>query len=371
MKLFNLLLSGLVLIVLVTDSFSLPRFALRMGGTCADCHVNPTGGLMRNSGGWMFGKNVLPMERPSKEFPMSQNIGENIQYGLDIRGNSYLHLQESKKQIDFQSMSGSIYTNVDISEKISIFARYDFLSQIWDAYGIAHILPNDGYIKAGSFLPNYGIRLDDHTAYTRGGDLGQLTSLTEPKNGLIYNPYYSESGIEVGQYISDFIFVTASVGNPRSPIIFKKDPTYTANLELYPTVSDVAALMFGGSVSIFQQNSPSGQVQMYGGYAGIGIGDFTLMGEYDIADNYVKKDSASSALMIKAAYRVIKGLEAIVRYDRFDPLTDVSEDDISRLIVGFEFYPYSFIEIRPQYRFQMEHPSITNDTFLIQFHLWY
>jgi len=113
------------------------------------------------------------------------------------------------------------------------------------------------------------------------------------------------------------------------------------------------------------------EVQMYGGYAGIGIGDFTLMGEYDIANNYVKQDSASTALMIEAAYSLVKGLDAVVRYDRFDPLTSRENDDISRLIVGFEFHPYSFVEIRPQYRFQMEHPSIMNDTFLVQFHLWY
>ncbi len=371
MRQFKTLLTGLVILLFVSECYSLPRYALRMGGNCADCHVNPTGGLMRNSAGWTFGKNVLPMERTSKEFPMSQNISENIQFGLDYRGNGYLLLQESTKRIDFQSMSGSIYTNVDISEKMNIFARYDFLSLIWEAYGVAHILPNDGYIKGGSFTPNYGIRLDDHTAYTRGGDMGYITSGASQR-GLIYNPYYVESGIEVGQYISDFVFVTASVGNPHSPTVFKNDPTYTANLEFYPKISDAAALMFGGSVAIFKQTiEPVGQVQMYGGYAGIGIGDFTLMGEYDIANNYVQKDSLSSALMIEAAYQLVKGLDAVVRYDRFDPLNSRDNDDISRLIVGFEFHPYSFIEVRPQYRFQMEHPSITNDTFLVQFHLWY
>jgi len=316
------------------------------------------------------------MERPSKEFPMSDKLNENIQFGMDIRGNGLLYMTDSTKRIDFQKMTGSVYTNVDLSEKISAFARYDFIWQIWEAYAIAHILPNDGYIKGGSFTPNYGIRLDDHTAYTRGGDLGLITPGAS-KRGLIFDPRYVESGVEVGQYISDFALITASVGNSHSPNIFVTDPSYTANLLLYPTVSDVAALMFGGSVAIFKQQTFAGstvrfpEVQMYGGYAGIGIGDFTLMGEYDIANNYVKQDSASTALMIEAAYSLVKGLDAVVRYDRFDPLTSRENDDISRLIVGFEFHPYSFVEIRPQYRFQMEHPSIMNDTFLVQFHLWY
>jgi len=376
MRLLNFVLTGLFLFLFVSESYSLPRYALEMGGTCADCHVNPTGGLMRNTSGWQFGKNVLPIERPSKEFPMSDKLNENIQFGLDFRGNGLLYMTDSTSRIDFQRMTGSVYTNVDLSEKISVFARYDFIWQIWEAYGIVHILPNDGYIKGGSFVPNYGIRLDDHTAYTRGGDLGIITPGAS-KRGLIFDPRYVESGVEVGQYISDFVFITASVGNPRSPNVFAADPTYTANVEFYPTVSDVAALMLGGSLSIFRQQVFSGsaikyqQVQMYGGYAGIGFGDLTLMVEYDIANNYVKQDSASNALMIEAAYRLVKGVEAVVRYDRFDPLTSREKDDISRLIVGFEIHPFSFTEIRPQYRFQMEDPSIKNDTFLIQFHLWY
>lgn len=376
MRMFKVLLLLSASFLFISETYSLPRYALQMGGTCADCHVNPTGGLMRNSGGWNFGKNVLPMERPSKEFPMSNKLNENIQFGLDFRGNGLLYMTDSTKKIDFQRMTGSVYTNVDFSEKINAFARYDFIWQIWEAYGIAHILPNEGYIKGGSFSPNYGIRTDDHTAYTRGGDLGIITP-GGSKRGLIFDPRYVESGVEVGQYISNFALVTASVGNSRSPNVFVTDPTYMANVMFYPTVSDVAALMFGGSVAIFRQQvfQTSGvkfpQVQMFGGYAGIGIGDFTLMGEYDIANNYVKQDSASTALMIEASYRLIKGIEAVVRYDRFDPLDSVDKDDISRLIVGFEIHPYSFVEIRPQYRFQMEHPSIMNDTFLVQFHLWY
>jgi len=75
--------------------------------------------------------------------------------------------------------------------------------------------------------------------------------------------------------------------------------------------------------------------------------------------------------MIEAAYQVIKGLDAVVRYDRFDPLADVENEELSRIIVGFEIFPWSFIEIRPQYRIQMEDPSVDNDAFVLQFHFWY
>jgi hypothetical protein len=77
--------------------------------------------------------------------------------------------------------------------------------------------------------------------------------------------------------------------------------------------------------------------------------------------------------MIEGAYQIIKGLEAVIRYDRFDPFSDLEDDAVSRLIFGFEIFPYSFIELRPQFRLQMEEedPSVDNNSFVLQFHFWY
>ena len=61
----------------------------------------------------------------------------------------------------------------------------------------------------------------------------------------------------------------------------------------------------------------------------------------------------------------------VIRWDRFDPDTKSDDDDLNRYIVGFEFFPYSFIEIRPQFRIQSEKPSVVNNSAVIQFHLYY
>lgn len=375
MKMKYLFLPFLILI-LISDGFALPRFSLRGGGgNCLSCHVNPTGGNMRNRSGWTYGKNVLPMVSPSSDFQMSNRIGENIQFGLDLRGQALMRMRD-KNDFGFHRMTGSVYTNVDLSEKISVFARYDFIQNIWEAYGIAHILPNNSYIKAGTFQPNFGIRIDDHTAYTRGGDIGLVTSA---RAGLIYDPRYNETGIELGAYFGDFALLTASVGNPRSDIPFfpNSDLSWTANLNISPSISDDAALFFGASFNSFRGPLPPffnrsyPAVKTFGGYAGFGYGDFTIMGEFDIANNYLFKDTSSAALMIEAAYRIIKGLEFVVRLDRFDPNSKIDKDELTRVIVGFEIFPFSFIEIRPQYRIQMEDPKIDNDSFVLQFHIWY
>jgi hypothetical protein len=131
----------------------------------------------------------------------------------------------------------------------------------------------------------------------------------------------------------------------------------------------------GASFANFkQQDFLAGRVDnvmMFGGFAGIGISNFTLSAEYDMINDFIGLDVKSSALMVEASYRIMKGLDAIIRYDRFDHNLDVTSDELSRIVIGAEFFPYSFIEIRPQYRIQMENPSISNNAMVVQFHLYY
>ena len=354
------------------ESYSIPRFAMRTGASCVDCHVNPTGGEMRNDRGWNMSRKGLTMSDPDTGFKMTNKIGDNIRFGFDVRG-ELLGTLGKLKRIDFENMSGVIYTNVDLSEKINVFAKYDFVNTLWEGYGVAHVLPNDGYVKGGSFIPNFGIRLDDHTAYTRGGDMDFITN---KKLGFIYDPYYEETGVEVGFYISDFAFLTASVGRPigrPEQTLLTNDPSYTARLQFNPSLDENLNLLFGGSFHRFRNTNtfPKSIADMYGGFAGIGIGDFTLMAEYDIARSYLIIDSLTNALMIEASYKIVKGLEATLRYDRLDPSTHRTNDDRSRIVIGLDLFPFPFVEIVPQYRVQMEHPSIPNDAFNIQFHLLY
>jgi len=365
-------------LLFIGEAMSLPRFALRENRSCVDCHVNPTGGIIRNRSGWSYSKNMMAMVSPRSDFEMNNKIGENIQFGFDVRGQYLLQMTDSTKKTDFQKMNASLYADVDLSEDISFIARYDFIQNIWEGYGIAHLVPEVFYIKGGTFSPNFGIRLDDHTAYTRGGDLGLLFA-SGVKQGLIYNPTYVESGIEAGVNLYDFAFLTASVGN-QSSALFAEDPSFTTNLKISPAISDEVGLFVGGSLGIYRDRRSSGppkfqqifpQVKMYGGYFGFGFENFTLMSEYDFADDYLISDTKSVFFMLEASYRIFKGLDAVFRFDRFDPDTKADGDDLNRYIIGFEFFPYSFIEIRPQYRIQSEKPSVMNNSALIQFHIWY
>lgn len=379
----NFLLLFILVTLGFTQVFPLPRFALKTGGQCADCHINPTGGNIRAERGWSFSKNKLAMmplpgSDEGEEQELSPKIGKNISFGVDYRTQllySDKTPRDSSKRIDFQKMTGSIYTNIALSSKMNIFARYDFVWQIWEAYGILNILPNDGYVKAGTFTPYFGIRLDDHTAYTRGGDLGVLFA-TGKRQGLIYEPRYNITGVEVGYNISDFGLLTLSAGN-RLSSTFITDPDYNARLEFTPAVGDVKFLV-GGSFAAFrdfqidaQYNSVQQEVKIYGGFGGFSIGPVSLLTEYDVAQNLLKKDSDASALMAELSYNITNGLDAIARYDAYNPDTKSSGNEFSHIILGFEVFPYSFVELRPQFRINTDAQKNKTNSFVLQFHLFY
>lgn len=307
-----------------------------------------------------------------KMLSTSPKIGENIYLGMDFR-TQYIYAEQLKKT-DFQKMAAAMYATLKVNEKIDAFAKYDFITQVFEGYGVARILPNNSYVKVGTFTPNFGIRLDDHTAYTRGGDFG-LTAPGSFAPGLYLTPYYTETGIEVGAYLGKIAYITASAG--RSSLngqIFSKDPIYTGRAEFTPKIGKLGTF-FGGSFTAFNTPGNFGQKsKIYGFFAGVGYDKIALMGEYDMGDNYdadITNELKSNYLMLKASYRFMIGLEGIVRYDMIDPNTDSELDELSRLIVGLEYFPYSFVEIRPQYRFNFEDPQIANNVFVVQFHFWY
>jgi len=91
MRKIILLLASILVIILQFEILPLPRFALRLGDKCVDCHYNPTGGIIRNENGFFYGQNLLSMISPrEKDYSMSPNINENISVGLDFRGQFFI-----------------------------------------------------------------------------------------------------------------------------------------------------------------------------------------------------------------------------------------------------------------------------------------
>ncbi|MFQ5800002.1 MAG: hypothetical protein ACE5H0_15100 [Bacteroidota bacterium] len=116
-----------------------------------------------------------------------------------------------------------------------------------------------------------------------------------------------------------------------------------------------------------------------GGFtAGIGHERFAILGEIDWTENSLDPGTGkilggrkTMAAFTELAVLATDGIWAIVKYDLFDPNQGVANNDVSRLTVGLEIFAYPMVEIRPQYRIEMEDPGVDNNLFLVQTHFWF
>lgn len=385
---------------------ALPRFALMAGTRCASCHVNPTGGQMRNEyGASFFSVDALPVrssvaaegeqdstmesDEEEEEFTFSAKISDNISIGADYRSQFIYSFAEDPSDMEkgksaFHAMTAGLYGAATISKNVTFYFKQDILNSGYygafvgpEVFAVAKVLPNKWYVKGGTFLPDYGWRIDDHTAYTRGGDIGFIPG-GATNSGLMFLPNYKDIGIEVGGYAGG-LFVTGGVFNGTgntSKIAFEKDKAYSLKAEY---MGKMSSMNYRLGVSGYGYKS----FKMGGILAGVGVGDLVIYGEMDWTHHQqagmtVNEDVNAMAAFLEADYRLKQGIWAIARYDKFDPLSGVRDDDLAagtnsvgRLNLGFEIFPYSFVELRPFYRMVIEKPSTQNDQAVLHMHVWF
>jgi hypothetical protein len=172
-------------------ALALPRFSIL------------TGMQLRNSFGSLDFVDdhlrLVPAHGDSTDYNFNPQLNDYILLGGDVRF-QYLYDRDQKKTT-FQSMEGSIYSLFRLFTSTDLFVKYDFANSAYEAYGLYKFNYDYSYVKVGAFEPAYGIRLDDHTAYTRGGNLGFLQGLDQV--GLFFVPDYWDLGIEVGSRFDD------------------------------------------------------------------------------------------------------------------------------------------------------------------------
>lgn len=354
------------LILLADSAAALPRFALRTGAKCQSCHVNPSGGAMRQTFGMQYGRDRLPVEGLSDDMELEDftNLISNIVgVGADFR-TLYFYVQDtsaaSSNRNSFWQMQGNFYLNFRISKKVGLFFNKGLYNG-FEAFGLFTVLPARGHIKVGKFLPNYGTRIDDHTAYIRtytGFSPQQgRPELTGAEVGIAPGPFAVFGGIynSVDGFGGSSLNTKALLGRAEA---------------LFPIGKDLNVNLGG---NIFARGVDASTTEnLYGGFGGVGYGPLAVFGELDWINT--RSDAGSQtglASYLEANYLIVQGIDLKLAYDFYDPDLDVKDGSQSRYSVGVEFFPLSGVEVRLLYRFVREEPSeIKNNQLDLMLHLY-
>lgn len=378
MKLLPRITLLLVLGLVVTlPAFSLPRFASRTGAKCQSCHVNPSGGGMRQAFGVQYGRERLPVPTWSDEFgfdDFSTKVTDFLSVGADFRTLFFYQQnpdagnprQSVKATNAFWQMQGNLDLNFRLAKKVSVYLAKGLYSSDaysdFEVFGLLNILPADGYIKIGKFVPNFGMKIDDHRIYVRtytgfspeilrpeltGGEIGFAPGPIALTGGV----YNSADGFGAG------------TGNNKT-LLGRIEGMFKATEELH--------IGIGGDV--FTKKTTSGRRNtMYGGFGSISFQDLTILGEADfIRSTLGGVDSTGVVAFIEADYVLTPGLDLKLGYDFYDPNKDLKTGSMSKYTVGFEFFPIAGVEVRPLYHFVKDEPiDIKNDEFQLMVHFYF
>ena len=346
-----------ILYFLSEDTFSYPRFSAYSGDKCTDCHVSPTGGLMRNFYGINYAKENLQwkfLDKYSNKVNFDPKLNKTISIGGDLRiANVNVPDSVKKTLSSFLPMQGDFYVNVNVSDFVSIFVSQGVdlptLNTKPEFYGMISKLPANLYFKAGRFTPNYGINIPEHRAYQRFDFLG--------------TPYSADAGFELGMTPGPLTFNVGIfngvntdffdtdrkkmiVANADVMLIAKQDKlNIDIGSSFYNNPFDYRDPLTGNTLNAF--------THAFSGFTKIGIlNHIVLLGEADFKEDVIEGSMTRGLYGFgELDIKLIKGLELRGQYEYKDPNRDIGNDRAMRYSIGGAIFPLVGVEFEAMLRF--------------------
>lgn len=328
-------------------AFATPRLSSIVGQNCNLCHLNPTGGGLRSlyASQYLLPTRFAMAARSEEEKPpVNPQIGDDVTIGADLR---VFHLAEEDREAgnNFVTMQGSLYLAFQLDPKFSLYLHEE-LGQgnalAYEIFGLGYVFPWNGYLKAGKFVPAFGWKVPDHRAFTRREFVFLPTF-----------PPHSDTGIEFGVSPGPFT-LEASITNGefRSPRDSDRDFAYTARGSFRMTDA-VGGLNAVAGASYHQRGEKGDGLWAGGPFASATWNRLTWIGEFDWSHAEIppageapRSNSTSVTLSQELSLRVVRGFDAVVSHDFFDPTKNRQTGSVERWGAGLEALPYSFLGIQ-------------------------
>lgn len=363
---------------LAVSAYSYPRFSAYTGDKCADCHVNPQGGGMRNQYGMNFAKQNLQLDflkkYVTKKVDFSTQLNKNISIGGDLR---LVHVGNEKANAPstntFLTMQGDLYVNANVNDYISLYIapglQIPNIPAKYEVFGMVSNLPLNSYFRAGRINPTYGMKVVEHRSYHRAELLG--------------TPYSANDGVEFGIAPGSFN-LSAGLFNGLNSDFFDKDPKrmfvssadYTFNFYDNNLNLNLGASFYNNPYNFINPvtgENTDADKKAYGGFAKIGIlKRIALLTEVDFVEN-TRISSMKRGLYGygELNFIIVKGLELRTQYEYMKPDRDAGNNRITRTSVGASVFPLTGFETEAMLRFVTEDAQPDTKEFQVNFHFYF
>ena len=377
-----------------TPATAEPYMALREGFTCGDCHVNRSGGGMRNVTAEMHAADILNLPGdglgvlPAHDDWFSPQISEWFAVGGDFRlTQKWLFADDPDEESgevpnntafreldrnDFDIDRGTLYGHLTlIPETLSLYIDEQVApggATNREAWAILDgVLPWGAYIKGGRFFPGFGLKLEDDTAF-----VNQATG---------FNFDRTLSGVEIGRSAMGWNwFVSVSEGGNEFEML-----TMASSYYMWSSIGPFDGAMLGGSFARAEPNSL--QSLTFAGFGGLSYGPLTVLAQGGLIDTErritegmdddeisLKVTDDSWVAYVEANYLAFDWLNVKLAFDWLDPDDGQSQDDRNRVSIGLEPFLARFLQLRAFYRVYNgpEDEPITNrDELTLEAHLFF
>jgi hypothetical protein len=324
----------LLLLVAVSPAPALaePYLAVQNGLQCSACHVNPTGGGMRNSFGTLWGQTSLPARTlPSQGTPWTGEFGQHVAVGADLRATaSWIDQPAAQSATSFDLNSLRAYLDLRvIPGRLDLYVDQRLApgaSSNAEAWLRLNSLDRRFYLKAGQMYLPFGIRLQDDGAFIR------------ERTGISFNT--PDRGVEFGfngmRWSTQLAMSNGTAGAPE-----------VDRGKQWSLRSEYAYTRWRVGASFNFNDFDAGSRRMQGIFAGLRTGPVAWLAELDaITDATDGPDTRQWAALVEANWMLRKGHNLKLTAERHDPDRDAAVDRHSRLSVQWEYTPLPFLQVR-------------------------
>ena len=315
-----------------------PWFAVREGLKCGSCHVDPSGGGLRNAFGNTWAQTVLPARRievPEGE-QWTGRLHRNVAVGGNLRtGVEFSDVPGTASRREFDVEELRLYLDLAaIPERLGLYLDQRVApggSTNLEAY--ARYTSGDGrwHLKAGQFFLPFGLRLEDDTAFTR-----QVTGINfaTPDKGV-------QLGLDSGELTAQLAVTNGTAAGPETD----EGKQFSARAAWVRP-----AWRIGASYNL--NDADAGERRMQGLFAGLRTGPIAWLAEADyIIDEGFAPRRRLWVGLLEGNWSIAPGHNLKLTAEYFEPDTDVDEDEQNRYSAVWEFVPFQFLQIRAGARY--------------------